>query len=459
MPWCSMDRSMPVAPGSGPEMPWRPSCRRRLDERDRHPPRPADRRLPGDFYCWIRSPGQSTRTRQPRDRRGDGRSDLLVLLTPRDVRGPLVRAEEGARPPDPDPEAGVCADRGETQHQKRYARYPDSSPSAGSTARAAAEAVLPRSSGGTPSTSMQPLDGARVASSAMTGDAIQGQSWPTGSGESPIGIAWHRPCRPCAQGTPATGPRRAQAPVLPVGSPRPGRAPRPARLRPWPAASRSGASRSRPSSCTRSRAPPSLRAVRSTWSRPRTSWCSRQPLYVDTLPAPVLRSSSGWRFAARSRPRCSPPGPRRCSRRAMFSALVNCGFPEAAHIAPALAVSAQFAAEAGFAWAGGLALAGVKGSSMAPRSTPWDGPARFEPPSISRPRRWRAAQPSRQKPTSTWPSPSCIRSCIGRSAASAGGCRRGAGAWRARWTAGRMRSRLDPPAARRPPPGRVARGP
>ena len=35
---------------------------------------------------------------------------------------------------------------------------------------------------------------------------------------------------------------------------------------------------------------------------------------------------------------------------------MNCGFPEAAHNATALAICKRFAAEAGFEWAGGLAL-------------------------------------------------------------------------------------------------------
>ena len=41
---------------------------------------------------------------------------------------------------------------------------------------------------------------------------------------------------------------------------------------------------------------------------------------------------------------------------ASFLAIANCGFPEAAHNAAALAICEQFAEAAGFGWAGGLAL-------------------------------------------------------------------------------------------------------
>ena len=40
----------------------------------------------------------------------------------------------------------------------------------------------------------------------------------------------------------------------------------------------------------------------------------------------------------------------------LFLAIANCGFPEAQHNETALAICEQFAAAAGFRWAGGLAL-------------------------------------------------------------------------------------------------------
>lgn len=75
------------------------------------------------------------------------------------------------------------------------------------------------------------------------------------------------------------------------------------------------------------------------------------PLYIDTLPAPVILLLE--RLAAH---RAAHPAPD-----AGFAALVNCGFPEPQHNANALAVCAEFARSAGFAWLGGLALGGGEG--------------------------------------------------------------------------------------------------
>ena len=181
-----------------------------------------------------------------------------------------------------------------------------------------------------------------------------------------MGIARRRRCRgrACRQGIPATGaaPRRA---VLLVGSPRT-RSSTSASLGSYLA----GRLAERgvevetiqlyPVAGSPARLEPALDVVEAA-----DLVVLAAPLYVDTLPAPVTRvlerlavrrddAGFGGCGAARAAPALR-------ARRAMFSALVNCGFPEAAHIAPALAVSAQFAAEAGFAWAGGLALGGGEG--------------------------------------------------------------------------------------------------
>jgi hypothetical protein len=71
------------------------------------------------------------------------------------------------------------------------------------------------------------------------------------------------------------------------------------------------------------------------------------PLYVDSLPYLVTQALE--RIAAH---RAGQNG----ERRPLFLAIANCGFPEAAHNATALVICEQFANEAGFAWAGGLAL-------------------------------------------------------------------------------------------------------
>lgn len=74
------------------------------------------------------------------------------------------------------------------------------------------------------------------------------------------------------------------------------------------------------------------------------------PLYVDSLPAPVTAALE--KIAVRRAGRAA---------RQRFAAIANCGFPEAAHNATALAICSEFARQAGFTWAGGLALGGGEG--------------------------------------------------------------------------------------------------
>jgi multimeric flavodoxin WrbA len=73
------------------------------------------------------------------------------------------------------------------------------------------------------------------------------------------------------------------------------------------------------------------------------------PLYVDSLPAPATEALE--LIAAHRQER-------NAARRQLFAAIANCGYPEAHHCAPALAICALFAQQAGFEWAGGLALGG-----------------------------------------------------------------------------------------------------
>lgn len=71
------------------------------------------------------------------------------------------------------------------------------------------------------------------------------------------------------------------------------------------------------------------------------------PLYIDSLPAPTIDMLE--RIAARRAGKTTAQ---------RFVTISNCGFPEAFHINTALAICAQFAREAGFQWAGGLAVGG-----------------------------------------------------------------------------------------------------
>ena len=71
------------------------------------------------------------------------------------------------------------------------------------------------------------------------------------------------------------------------------------------------------------------------------------PLYVDSLPGPVieaLEAVAGDRALRSTRPR--------------FLAMVNSGFPESVHCDTALAICRRFAEEAGLDWIGGLGIGG-----------------------------------------------------------------------------------------------------
>ena len=82
------------------------------------------------------------------------------------------------------------------------------------------------------------------------------------------------------------------------------------------------------------------------------------PLYVDTLPAPAIEALE--RIATHRQGR-DP------SRRQLFTAISNCGFPEAQQNATALANCETFARQAGFSWAGALAMGAgemISGASL-----------------------------------------------------------------------------------------------
>jgi multimeric flavodoxin WrbA len=82
------------------------------------------------------------------------------------------------------------------------------------------------------------------------------------------------------------------------------------------------------------------------------------PLYVDSLPAPVIKAME---IIAAYRKGKNNPRPQ------LFTAIANCGFPEAEHNATALMICELFANQAGFNWGGGLSLGGggmINGTSL-----------------------------------------------------------------------------------------------
>lgn len=71
------------------------------------------------------------------------------------------------------------------------------------------------------------------------------------------------------------------------------------------------------------------------------------PLYVDSLPYSVIKGME--QIAEHQKNRKS-------DKKQSFAAIINCGFPEAHQNNTAIAICRRFAKEAGFDWAGGLAL-------------------------------------------------------------------------------------------------------
>jgi multimeric flavodoxin WrbA len=81
------------------------------------------------------------------------------------------------------------------------------------------------------------------------------------------------------------------------------------------------------------------------------------PLYVDSMPAPVIEALE--RIAAhRKRRALAHPTRSTTTRRQLFAAIANSGFPEAQQSATALAICEAFSRDAGLEWTGALALGG-----------------------------------------------------------------------------------------------------
>lgn len=74
------------------------------------------------------------------------------------------------------------------------------------------------------------------------------------------------------------------------------------------------------------------------------------PLYVDSLPAPVIETLEKMAAYRGDNPI-----------RSRFAAIANCGFPEPNHNDNALAICAAFSQKAGFDWVGSLALGAGEG--------------------------------------------------------------------------------------------------
>ena len=95
------------------------------------------------------------------------------------------------------------------------------------------------------------------------------------------------------------------------------------------------------------------------------------PLYVDSLPAPVIEALERIVVHRKGQPMAIPGS--RAGTGQLFAAIANCGFPEAHHNATALAICETFARQAGFVWAGSLALGAGEGMVHGAKLDQMDG--------------------------------------------------------------------------------------
>jgi len=318
----------------------------------------------GDFFCWIRNPGMCNVADANRTFAADIiNSDLMVYLTPVTFGGYSYQLKKMVDHQIQNVEPFFAKVAGETHHQKRYLHYPDflavgwmeqADPQAEAIfrnlahrnainfyARSAVTGVL---------LANQLDETVRVAVQGWLDDLANGKNSLTERLPEPA---------PATVGD--VPPRRA---VLLVGSPR----------------TRKSSSQSLGSYLfdrlaqgqvqtetfyihTSLYLPERMQALMDAVDAADLVMLAF-PLYVDSLPAPVMAALE--RIAAR---RSGPGGTR-----GRFAALANCGFPEAAHNRTALAICETFARQAGFDWAGALALGAgeglVHGAALADASGP-----------------------------------------------------------------------------------------
>ena len=303
----------------------------------------------GDFFCWIRTPGMCNVDDDNRTiAKAMITSDLMVFLTPVTFGGYSSALKRMVDHQIPTISPFFTKVRGETHHEKRYPTYPDflavgwmDAPDAHAEAvfrhlvqrnainfyaeRAASGVVLAGQSDGEILASVQ----------KWLNDLRKGQ--PSQTVELPMRGETSRE---------ASQVRRA---LLLVGSPR---------TRKSTSYSLGGYLFERLSAQsvhtetvylhTVLRSPERMKALLDAVDGADLVTLAF-PLYIDSLPAPVIEALD--RIAAHRRGREQ-------THRQLFTAIANSGFPEAHHNATALAICETFARQAEFEWAGSLALGG-----------------------------------------------------------------------------------------------------
>jgi multimeric flavodoxin WrbA len=305
----------------------------------------------GDFFCWIRNPGMCNVADVNRSLAAEIiNSDLMVYLTPVTFGGYSYQLKKLVDHQIQNIEPFFAKVAGETHHQKRYPHYPDflaigwmehEDPQQEAIFRHLAHRnalnFYARRSVAGVVLAGQPEEDLRLAARGWLDDLAQGHSSPALTLPEPVVTTGsHVPL---------------QKAVLLVGSPR----------------TRKSSSQALGGYLFDQLA---LGQVETETFYIHTSLYSQErmqalldavdsadlvmlafPLYVDSLPAPVMATLE--RIAAH---RLGKSG-----NRPRFAAIANCGFPEAAHNRTALAICESFARQAGFDWIGSLSLGAGEG--------------------------------------------------------------------------------------------------
>jgi multimeric flavodoxin WrbA len=306
----------------------------------------------GDFFCWVRSPGICNIDDDNREiAESIVNSDLLVYLTQVTFGGYSSALKKAVDHQIQNIQPFFAQVNGETHHQKRYKKYPDLLAIGWmEQVDAQAEAIF-RHLAWRNALNMH-------AQHAVTGVVFAGQTDQEilASVQDRLEDIYNgakiRPVNLPENGQKASGAFEIQRALLLVGSPR----------------TRKSSSNSLGSYLieqlhaqsiqtetiyihTVLRSPEKMQALHEAVDAADLVLLAF-PLYVDSLPAPVIEALE--RIAAQR------AGQERTTRQ-LFAAISNCGFPEAHHNDTALAICAAFARQAGFEWAGGLALGAGEG--------------------------------------------------------------------------------------------------
>jgi multimeric flavodoxin WrbA len=304
----------------------------------------------GDFFCWIRNPGMCNTDDDNRKIAASiANSDLMVYLTPITFGGYSSILKKAVDHQIQNISPFFTQVNGETHHQKRYQKYPDFlavgwSQEKDEKAETVFRHLARRNSFNYYAKSM--VTGVVLAS--QTDGEIQGavQNWLNDirKGEKPQVVQLPE------TSVLAYGETEIRRALLLVGSPR----------------TRKSTSNSLGSYLfqrlnaldiqnetiylyTVLRSPEKMKAMLDTVDASDLVLLAF-PLYVDTLPGPVIEALERIETHRNGR-----------TTHQLFAAIANCGFPEARHTATALANCVTFARQAGFLWAGSLALGGGEG--------------------------------------------------------------------------------------------------